>query len=231
MATKNAKKNTSSRNGSAASKKSSSSAQSTKKSAPSRKSSSTQSSSAKSSSTKSNTQSRSNTANKQPQTLMMKLMVDSLKDIYWAEKNQYKALKTMIKEATSEQLKEAFTEHQSATEMHIQRVEEAFGMLNLKPQAKKCEAMAGLIEEVKELIDETKDDTITRDAALILGAQKAEHYEIATYGTLATIAKSMGHEELGNLLGEILEEEKQTDELLTSIAEDCINFEAIQESE
>lgn len=226
MATKNAKKNTSSRNGSAASKKSSSSTQSTKKSAPTTKSSST-----KSSSTTSNTQSRSNTANKQSQTLMMKLMVDSLKDIYWAEKNQYKALKTMIKEATSEQLKEAFTEHQSATEMHIQRVEEAFGMLNLKPQAKKCEAMAGLIEEVKELIDETKDDTITRDAALILGAQKAEHYEIATYGTLATIAKSMGHEELGNLLGEILEEEKQTDELLTSIAEDCINFEAIQESE
>lgn len=237
MATKNATKG----RGSASSSTKGSGSSSSKKSntgraaSTAKKSSGTQAkrgaSTSSSSTAKKSFSSKSSARQKQPESLMMKLMVDSLKDIYWAEKNQHKALKTMIKEATSQQLKEAFTDHQSITEVHIQRVEEAFGMLGLKPQAKKCEAMVGLIKEVKEMIEETKDDTNTRDAALILGAQKAEHYEIATYGTLATIANSMGLEDLGNLLGEILEEEKQTDELLTSIAEECINAEAIEESE
>lgn len=181
------------------------------------------------SSAKSN--SSAGSSRKQPKNLMLKLFTDSLKDIYWAEKHLMKALKMMSREATSEELKECFEEHRMVTEQQIERLDQVFEMLGMRAQGKKCEAMEGLVKEVESVLEETEDDTMTRDAALIMGAQKAEHYEIATYGTLATIAKAMGYEEIGELLGETLEEEKQTDELLTSIAESSINMQAMNESE
>ncbi len=159
----------------------------------------------------------------------MKFFVDALKDIYWAEKAGVKAMKKMAKNSTSEELKEAFLDHMVMTENQIERLEQVFGMMEMRPQAKKCDAMAGLIEEVESTIEETKDDTMTRDAALIIGAQKAEHYEIAAYGGLTTLAKTMGRMEIAELLAESLEEEKQTDELLTSIAESAINMQAAEE--
>lgn len=163
--------------------------------------------------------------------LMHKYFLDELKDVYSAEKQLLKALNKMSKEATTEELKEVFMNHKDQTQVQIERLDQVFELLGVKPQAKKCEAMAGLIQEVESVIEDTQDDTMTRDVALIMGAQKAEHYEIASYGGLAQLAKTMGHDEVAALLTETLEEEKETDELLTSIAENNINVEAMEETE
>ncbi len=155
--------------------------------------------------------------------------VDGLKDIYWAEKHLAKALKKMEKAATSDKLKEAFATHQSQTEGQIIKLEEVFSLMDRTARGKKCAAMAGLIEEAEELIDETEKGSMVRDVALIAAAQKVEHYEIASYGTLATLASMLGSEEIKNLLGEILEEEKKTDALLTELATSNVNEAALQE--
>jgi ferritin-like metal-binding protein YciE len=120
-------------------------------------------------------------------------------------------------------------EHRSVTENQVQRLEQVFEMLGKKAQAKKCEAMSGLMEEASSVIEDTEDDTYTRDCALIVSAQKAEHYEIAAYGSLVTIARAMGQSQAADLLQETLDEEKETDELLTQIAESHINEEALAE--
>jgi len=104
-------------------------------------------------------------------------------------------------------------------------------MLEKKPQAKKCDAMEGLVEEAKSIIEDTDQGTATRDVGLILAAQKVEHYEIATYGGLAQLAKTLGRDDIAELLGETLEEEKETDELLTGIAENNVNYSASMETE
>jgi len=161
--------------------------------------------------------------------LLNKFFVDSLKDIYWAEKHLVKALNKMQKNATSQDLKSAFEEHRTVTEQHVQRLEQAFEQLGLKASAKKCEAMAGLTTEAEDIMEETKDDTMTRDAALIMAAQKVEHYEIATYGGIVTLAKTLGHTEVADLLAQTLQEEKDTDAKLTQIAESTINVEAAEE--
>ena len=160
-----------------------------------------------------------------------KLMTDALKDIYWAEKHLTKALPKMQKAATSEELKSAIEEHIAQTEEHVSRLEQVFEIFGKKAQAKKCDAMEGLIKEGESVVEETEKGTKTRDAGIIMAAQKVEHYEIATYGTLVQFAKTLGMNEAAEILIQTLEEEKQTDEVLTEIAESNINEEAEQESE
>lgn len=157
--------------------------------------------------------------------------IDALKDIYWAEKALTKALPRMAKAATSKELKKAFEQHLEVTKKHVDRLDRIFQQMGRRAQGKKCEAMQGLIEESEGIISETKDDTFTRDAALIISAQKVEHYEIAAYGGLAQLAKTMNKKGIANTLGTTLNEEKKTDELLTRIAEKSINVEASQEPE
>jgi ferritin-like metal-binding protein YciE len=161
--------------------------------------------------------------------MLEEFFVNSLKDIYWAEKALTKAIPKMVKNATAPELKKALNNHLEQTRKQIDRLEDVFESLGLKPQAKKCEAMHGLIEESEEIIDETKDDTSTRDAALIIAAQKVEHYEIATYGGLIQLAKTMNKPGIAKTLVATLNEEKKADELLTKVAEGSINEEASQE--
>jgi ferritin-like metal-binding protein YciE len=154
------------------------------------------------------------------------LFEDSLKDIYWAEKALVKELPKMQKNATDEKLKTAIEKHISETAVHVQRLEECFNALGKKAQAKKCDAMQGLLDEGKSIIEETEPGTV-RDAGIIAAAQKVEHYEIATYGTLAAFAKVLKEDEcLKNLLA-TLEEEKKCDNLLTKIADTNLNAKAI----
>jgi len=162
---------------------------------------------------------------------LQKLFEDSLKDIYWAEKHLIKALPKMQKAATTEELKNAIEEHIAQTEIQVTRLEQVFELLGKKAQAKKCDAMEGLIKEGESIVQETEEGSMTRDVGIIMAAQKVEHYEIATYGGLAQIASTMGLDEAAELLNETLNEEKETDELLTEIAENNINWEAQQETE
>jgi len=155
--------------------------------------------------------------------------VDELKDIYWAEKHLVKALPKMQKAATSDELAAAFEKHTLETQEHIGRLEQIFELLGEKAAAKKCDAMAGLLEEATGIIEDTEKNTMIRDAGLILAAQKVEHYEIATYGTLRTFAENMGHTEVQNLLQQTLDNEKETDIALTQAAESFINQEAAAE--
>jgi ferritin-like metal-binding protein YciE len=157
--------------------------------------------------------------------------VDELKDIYWAEKKLVKTLPKLQKAASSGELKQAFGNHLTETEGHVERLEKAFEMLGHKPQAKKCDAMEGITEEGASVIEDTKAGTATRDVALVLAGQKAEHYEIATYGGLIQIAKTLGHNDVANLLQQTLQEEKNADQILTGIAEGGINYEASEETE
>ena len=152
------------------------------------------------------------------------LFVDELKDIYDAEKQLTKALPKMAKAADSEELRAAFEEHLEITRMQVNRLEEVFKSLGIAARGKPCEGMKGLIEEGQEKMQELEQGP-TLDAALIASAQKVEHYEIASYGTLATFAEIMGHQDAKDLLGQTLDEEKEADEKLTQVAGE-INFEA-----
>jgi ferritin-like metal-binding protein YciE len=151
--------------------------------------------------------------------LLEDFFVDALKDIYWAEKALTKALPKMSKNATSKELKKAFDDHLQETKKQIERLEQVFEKMGKKAQAKKCDAMQGLIAESEDIIGETKDDTATRDAALIISAQKVEHYEIATYGGLVQLAKTLKKTDVAKILETTLNEEKKADDLLTKIAE------------
>lgn len=162
--------------------------------------------------------------------LLEEFFVEELKDIYWAEKHLHKNLPKLQKAATSPQLKKAFEDHTRVTADQISRLEEVFRFLDQKAEAKKCEAMEGLVNEAESILQDTEKNTSTRDVALIMAAQKVEHYEIATYGGLAQLANTLGLEKIANLLGETLNEEKETDELLTDIAENDINYQASNES-
>jgi ferritin-like metal-binding protein YciE len=166
-------------------------------------------------------------ANARPQSHndLDKVFRDTLKDIYWAEKNLAKALKKMSKNATNSELAEAFTTHQVQTEDQISKLDEAFGMLGMKAQGKKCAAMEGLLEEAGEHIEEYEKGP-GLDAALIVGAQKIEHYEIAAYGSLRTFAEALGYDDCAAIFEEIKEQEEETDTLLTDIAMN-VNREAV----
>jgi len=155
--------------------------------------------------------------------------LSALKDIYFAEDAIIKALDKMQEAATTEELKDAFEDHQLQTKKHVSRLEKVFKLLNETPQKKECKAILGIIEEGEEVIKSTEDGSMTRDAALIIAAQKVEHYEIATYGGLVQLALTMGHDKAADLLEETLQEEEDTDWNLTEIAENHINFDAEQE--
>jgi ferritin-like metal-binding protein YciE len=175
--------------------------------------------------------SRTESASAIGNTQLEKFFHDSLKDIYWAEKHLTKALPKMQKAATTEELQSAIEDHLAQTEEHVARLEQVFEILGKKPQAKKCEAMEGLLKEGESVIEETEDGSMTRDVGIIVSAQKVEHYEIAAYGSLVTLAKTMGQDEVAEILEQTLEEEKQTDQNLTEIAENDINWEAEQDGE
>jgi len=153
------------------------------------------------------------------------LFEEELRDIYDAEKQLTKALPKMAKKATDESLQDAFNEHLRQTEMHVDRLEQVFDLIERPARAKKCEGMKHLIGEGEEMIKEAEDDA-TRDALMIAAAQKVEHYEIASYGTLKTWAGLLGHDDVVSLLDETLDEEKETDQKLTGLAENYINEEA-----
>jgi ferritin-like metal-binding protein YciE len=161
---------------------------------------------------------------------LMKLFEDELKDIYWAEKALTKAIPKMIKNATNEDLIEALEKHLSETEGHVKRAEQVFEVLGKKAVAKKCEAMDGLIKEAEEIMKESESGAMC-DAGIISAAQKVEHYEIASYGTLRQFAETLGLDEAKELLQATLEEEKAADEKLTEVAISAVNIEAAEKEE
>ena len=158
------------------------------------------------------------------------LLIHELQDIYHAEGQILKALPKMAKAATNPDLKAAFEEHRAQTEGQVRRLERVFKLLGHPAKGKKCDGMAGLIEEGKKILEEDADPAV-KDAALIMAAQKVEHYEIAAYGCLCTYAEMLGYDEAHELLGETLDEEETTDERLTALAESVINVDAEEGSE
>jgi len=158
-----------------------------------------------------------------------KLFLDELKDIYWAENALVKALPKMAEASTSGQLKDCFTSHLEETRGHVTRLEKVFELLGVDAEAQKCEAMEGLIEEANEIMGNTESDTMVRDAALIISAQKVEHYEIASYGSLCALAREMKHQEADTLLHQTLDEEKAADQKLNELALSSVNEEAASE--
>ena len=153
------------------------------------------------------------------------LFLDTLKDIYFAEKQILKALPKMAKAATSDQLTAAFEKHAGETEGQIERLEQIFELLEKPARGKTCDAIMGILDEGKEIMDEYKG-TQALDAGLISAAQAVEHYEIARYGTLATWAKQLGHTDALNLLLATLSEEEATDESLSKLAVTAVNLAA-----
>jgi ferritin-like metal-binding protein YciE len=161
---------------------------------------------------------------------LQKFFIDQLKDIYYAEKELLnRGLPDMKKAATTEELEDAFDKHLKQTERHVKRLEKVFQLIGKKAEGKQCEAMEGLLKEGKSIIDETEDGSVTRDAALIIAAQKIEHYEIASYGGLVQLAVTLGLDRAAELLDKTLKEEEETDQSLTDIAESHINLDAEQE--
>nr|MDQ3073706.1 ferritin-like domain-containing protein [Bacteroidota bacterium] len=150
-------------------------------------------------------------------------------DIYWAENHLVKALPKMQKAATSTQLANAIGEHLEVTKTHVTRLEQVFELLGKKAQAKKCDAMEGLSKEGEGIIEDTEEGTATRDVGIIMASQKVEHYEIATYGGLTQLAKTLGQTDVADLLAQTLMEEKEADQMLSDIAENDINYEASTE--
>lgn len=161
---------------------------------------------------------------------LKELYIDSLKDILWAEKALLKALPKMAKNATTKNLVMAIDEHTAVTEEHVARLEKVFELAGKKAVAKKCEAMDGLIKEGQEIMESTEPGPV-RDAGIIAASQKIEHYEIASYGTLAAYARTLGFEDAASLLEETLAEEKDADVKLTEAAYNDINFDAAEEDE
>jgi ferritin-like metal-binding protein YciE len=157
---------------------------------------------------------------------MDELLMEELRDLYDAEKQLTKALPKMAKAASSEELRAAFEQHLEQTEGHVERLEQIFEQLGHKASGKKCAAMSGLIKEGEEMASDTDEDSV-RDAGLIAAAQKVEHYEISGYGSVRTHAQMLGHDMAVRLLEETLEEEKQTDQKLNSLAEGMINEQAM----
>ena len=153
------------------------------------------------------------------------LFLDTLKDIYYAEKQILKTLPKMAKEAQSEKLSTAFEKHQEETEGQIERLEQIFELLGKPARGKKCDAIEGIIDEGKEIMDEYKG-TSALDAGLLAAAQAVEHYEMSRYGTLKAWALKLNLPKAAKLLDQTLNEERKTDETLTKIAETAVNYEA-----
>jgi len=151
-----------------------------------------------------------------------RLFVEELRDIYYAEKELVKALGKLAKNASNEELIRAFDDHRGETEEHVSRLEKVFDTLDLKPRGKTCHGIKGIIEEGEEMMEEDGDEDVL-DAGLIAGAQRAEHYEMAAYGTLRHYAERLGNSEAEKLLAQTLEEEKAADAKLNEIAKRLVN--------
>jgi ferritin-like metal-binding protein YciE len=161
---------------------------------------------------------------------LKELYIEELRDLYNAEQQLTKALPKMAKASSDEELRSGFEEHLEQTKGHVQRLEQIFEKLGEKPEGKKCKGMEGLIAEGSEMIEEEDLEDEARDAGLISAAQRVEHYEIAGYGCVRTYATLLGDSAAAELLQQTLDEERETDEKLTELAE-SINLEAIGEGE
>lgn len=155
------------------------------------------------------------------------MFLEELKDVYNAENQILKALPRMAKKASAPELRRAFEQHLKQTEVQVQRLERVFATLDEKPKGKSCKGMQGIIEEGKEVMSEDIEDDVL-DAALIAAAQKVEHYEMATYGTLRAWAETLGNQQAAKLLQQTLDEEEATDKKLTQLAEQLVNAEAVE---
>jgi ferritin-like metal-binding protein YciE len=161
---------------------------------------------------------------------LLELFTDGIKDIYWAENHLVKTLPKMQKAATAKTLVEAIASHLEETKVHVSRLEQVFELLGEKVQAQKCDAMEGLAKEGEGIVESTEPGTATRDVGIILASQKVEHYEIATYGGLTQLAKTLGLDDVAELLYQTLSEEKAADQKLTDVAESDINYKAADEA-
>ncbi|OOQ60350.1 YciE/YciF ferroxidase family protein [Mucilaginibacter pedocola] len=161
---------------------------------------------------------------------LLELFTDGIKDIYWAENHLVKTLPKMQKAASSKTLVAAIENHLKETKTHVARLEQVFELLDEKVQAQKCDAMEGLAKEGEGIIESTEPGTATRDVGIILASQKVEHYEIATYGGLTQLAKTLGLYDVAELLYQTLTEEKAADQKLTDVAESDINYQAAEEA-
>ncbi len=150
------------------------------------------------------------------------LFTETLKDMYYVEKKLVKTLPSMEKKAVDQELKDAINSHAAETETHVARLEQVFEACEIKPQAKKCEALEGLLEEANGVLEDIKDDR-AMDAAIISSAQTVEHYEMARYGALIAWAKELGWNEAADIMQETLDEEESADQKLSDIAEDAVN--------
>lgn len=159
---------------------------------------------------------------------LMQLFEDGLKDIYWAENALLKAIPKMIEQTTSGELNEALTSHLEETKGQITRLEKVFTLIKVKAEGEKCEAMAGLIKEAADIMESCEEGSM-RDAGIIAAAQKVEHYEIATYGTLRQFAETLALTEVEKLLATTLQEEKEADLKLSDVAMEAVNVEASEE--
>lgn len=160
-----------------------------------------------------------------PMTTLQDLLVDHLRDMYHAEKQLVKALPKMVKAASNDELRDAFSEHLEVTEGQVTRLEKVFELLGEKARAKRCAGMEGLIAEGKELLEEEAGPEV-QDAGLIAAAQKVEHYEISAYGTARTWARQLGLDQAAKLLEASLDEEREADQTLNGIATSSVNREA-----
>lgn len=158
------------------------------------------------------------------------LFVTELKNIYYAERQAVDALGTQADAATTDEVRNAFLQHQEESRGQIMRLEQVFQSLGIDAEEGSCAAIDGLADDAEAIISATESDSLTRDAALIIAAQKVEHHEIASYGSVVTLAQVMGHTEVARLLQQTLEEEKNTDRKLTQLAESFINDRANDES-
>jgi ferritin-like metal-binding protein YciE len=156
---------------------------------------------------------------------MNDLFLHTLKDIYYAEKQILRALPKMAKKATAPELKQGFEKHREETQDQIERLERIFDMIEAPARGVRCDAIEGILEEGKEVMEEVQDDKV-RDAGMLAAAQAVEHYEISRYGTLIAWAQQLGLQDAAKLLRQTLEEEKKTDQLLTKVAESSINRQA-----
>lgn len=160
---------------------------------------------------------------------LKQLYIEELRDLHSAENQLLKALPKMAKGASSDELKLAFENHLDQTKVHVERLEEIFEGLDEAPKGKTCQAMKGLVEEGSEILEEEGEESVL-DAGIIAAAQKVEHYEIASYGTVRTFAQLLGEDEAAELLQETLDEEGEADKLLTQLAQDMVNPEALLEA-
>jgi len=160
---------------------------------------------------------------------LRELFLHELKDIYYAENKLINTLPRMAEAATTNDLKMALRNHLEETRNQASRLEQVFRSIGETPEEVTCEAMDGLVDEGEEVIDETAEGTLTRDAGIIISAQKVEHYEISAYGSLRTLARLLGYQEAARLLEQTLDEEKNADALLTDVAESFVNQRAMAE--